>query len=306
MVGQWIEASKALELIGSNLALCERLRAGLIKSSARLFLKDDDRLEEVLLPASFWWADGHEALDQDWDTGDFSTWIDHSEHWQAFGVTLDLAGVLEMLPFERRAIVSRELSVVGSEVWVTAKEARRFAYQHGNINPVAAGGFVIKQARLGFLSARAVLAQGSDGRHNQDDWAWQFREWDIPSWFWEKFTSAECSSQDWETGTFSGRANGPGKIRLVTLSGVHFLRTTLAALAAAAYQPDTRTGDGNPPTMPPLSQANLEIWWNKKIAIREALSEAELLALVREAHPNNFISRDRVRELMGPRKRGPK
>lgn len=306
MIGQWIAASKALELAESNLALCERLRAGLIKSSARLFLKDDERLEEVLLPATFWWAEGREELEQDWDAGDFSTWIDHSEHWQAFGVTLDLAGVLEMLPFERRAIVSRVLSIVGNVDWVPAKEARRFAYEHGNINPAAAGGFVINKAKLGFLTARAVLAQGSSGKRDEDDWTWQFREWNIPGWFWEDFTSEGSSSQDWETGTFAGRGIGPDGTRWVTLHGVHFLRSSLPALAPALVQPKIGSGDDCGSTKLPLSQSNLDLWWNKKAAVRESLSEAELLALVRGAHPNNFISRDRIRELMGPRKRGPK
>lgn len=306
MATQWIEASKAFDLVGSKYALCERLRAGLVKSSARLFLKDDDRLEEVILPASFWWAGGQEALEQDWDTGDFSTWIEQSEHWQAFGVTLDLAGVLELLPFERRAIVSRELSILGSADWVSAKETRRFAYEHGNINPVAAGVFIMNQAKLGFITGRAVLAQGSNGKQRQGDWAWEFREWDIPAWFWEGFTSEETSSQDWEIGKFSGRAIGPQNIRLVTLTGVHFFRASLIAIKATAAQPDIFLGENNQAPLPPLSQANLAAWWDKKGSVREALSEAELLTLVREAHPNNFISRDRVRELIGPRKRGPK
>ncbi|MGI8943179.1 MAG: hypothetical protein ACR2FJ_02900 [Qipengyuania sp.] len=306
MIKQWIAASQALELAGSNLALCERLGAGLIKSRARLFLKDEERLEEVLLPAQFWWAEGREALEQDWEAGDFSTWIDNSEHWQAFGVTLDLAGVLEMLPFERRAIVSRELSIVGNVDWVPAKEARRYAYEQGNINPVVAGNFVIKQARLGFLTARAVLAQGSPGKRDENDWTWQFREWDIPGWFWEDFTSEGSSSQDWETGTFAGRGIGPDGTRWVTLSAVHFHRGSLPALATAAVQPKVESDGDCSPTKPPLSQSNLDLWWDKKAAVRESLSEAELLALVRGAYPNNFISRDRIRELMGPRKRGPK
>ncbi len=226
-------------------------------------------------------------MKQDWESGDFSTWIDDSGHWQAFCVTFDLAGVLELLPFERRAIVSRELSVAGNAAWVPAKDARRFAYERGNINPVAAGRFVIMQANLGFLTARAVLAQGATGKHDEGDWNWQFREWDIPGWFWENFVLEGSSSQDWESGIFAGRGAGPDGVRWVTLSGVHFLRESLAALAPANVQPTESGGDSNS-TKPPLSQANLDLWWKKKARVREALSEAELLALVRDAHPNNF------------------
>lgn len=305
MAGQWIQASRALEIVGSHYALCERLRAGMVRASARLFLKDDERLEEVILPTEFWWAGGHEALEQDWDAGDFSTWIDHSEHWQAFGVTIELEGILGMLPFERRAIVTRELSVVGNPAWIPASEVRRLAYEVAKINPASAGSFVIEQARLGFLTARAVLAQGSHGKRNDVDWSWQFREWDIPAWFWEDFTSEGSSSQDWGSGTFSGRGVGPGNVRWVTLRGVHFLRDSLSALAPGLSSTDSDTDDPDA-TKSPLSQADLNRWWEKKAAVRDALSEAELISLARSAHPNHFISRDRIRELMGPRKRGPK
>jgi hypothetical protein len=305
MAGQWIQAAKALEIVGSRYALCERLNAGLARASARLFLKDDERLEEVVLPAEFWWAGGKEALEQDWDTGDFSTWIDHAEHWQAFGVTIELDGVLEMLPFERRAIVTRELSVAADPAWVPAREVRRFVYEVTNINPVSAGRFVIDRARLGFLTARAVLAQGSHGTRHANDWSWQFREWDIPAWFWINFTSEASSSQDWESGKFTGRGIGPGNVKWVTLSGVHFLRDSLAALAPSRSSNDSDP-DNPDSAKSPLSQAELERWWHKKEAVRDALSEAELMALARAAHPDHFISRDRIRELMGPRKRGPK
>jgi hypothetical protein len=305
MAGQWIQAAKALELVGSCYALCERLNAGLARASARLFLKDEERLEEVILPPEFWWAGGNEALEQDWDKGDFSTWIDEAEHWQAFGVTIELDGVLEMLPFERRAIVTHELSVVGNPAWVPASEVRRLVYEVTKVNPVSAGSFVIDRARLGFLTARAVLAQGSHGKHNESDWSWQFREWDVPGWFWKDFTSDGSSSQDWQSGRFAGRGIGPGNVKWVTLSGVHFLRDSLAALAPSRLLDDSDS-DNADSTKSPLSQSDLSRWWDKKEAVRDALTEAELIALVRAAHPNHFISRDRIRELMGPRKRGPK
>lgn len=305
MAGQWIQAAKALELAGSRYALCERLHAGLARASARLLLKDGERLEEIVIPAAFWWAGGKEALDQDWDTGDFSTWIDHAERWQAFGVTIELDGILEMLPFERRAIVTRELSVIADPAWVPASEVRRLVYEVTNVNPVSAGGFVLDRARLGLLTARAVLAQGSHGKHDRNDWSWQFQEWDVPAWFWKDFTSEGSSSQDWQSGRFAGRGIGPGNVKCVVLSGVHFLRDSLAALAPPSPLKDSDTIDPEA-LKPPLSQASLERWWSKKEAIRESLSEAELMVLVRAAHPDHFISRERVREIMGPRKRGPK
>ena len=238
----WIDASTARELAGGNLAICERLHAGLIASRARLFTVSGTRHENVALPTQFWWAKGHEALEQNWRTSDFSTWIDNRDHWQAFGVTFALSGVLDMLPFERRGVLARSLSVAGNSEWVSAQEARRFAYEKLGFNPVVAGGVLTKQASLGFLVARAVTAQGSKGGADEHDgWAWDEREWNVAPWFWENFLDEGRSAQDWETGKFSGRGIGPIGLRWVTLNGVHFLRESLIALLPTSDAPPVPT-----------------------------------------------------------------
>ena len=86
MAEQWIEAHRAKELAGSKYSLCERLRDGLVASRAEIFIRHDQSAGATLLPKEFWWAGGHEALEQDWDAGQFSTWIDHNYHWKAYGV----------------------------------------------------------------------------------------------------------------------------------------------------------------------------------------------------------------------------
>jgi len=230
MAEQWIEASRALELAGSTYALCERASAGLVKSRAQLLLIGNDRHEDAVIPSKFWWAEGHEALDQDWASGDFSTWIDRSVEWKAFGVTFALPGVLEMLPPDRRGVVTRSLSVASNPDWVSAKEARRIAYDQGRFSPVLAGFAIIQQARLGFVTARAVLAQGSKAGRYETHWSWELREWDVAPWFWEKFTDSNSSSQNWELGKFSGKGIAPDGLRYVTLSGLHFLKETLDSL----------------------------------------------------------------------------
>lgn len=251
MAEQWIEASRALELAGSSYALCERASVDLVKAHARLLLIDEDRHEDVAIPAKFWWAEGHAALVQDWASGDFSTWIDHSEQFRAFGVTFALSGLLEMLPFERRGQTARSFSVAGSADWISASDARKFAYNEGGVNPAHAGLAVIDQAKLGFLTARAVLAQGSRGGSNETGWIWEAREWDIPPWFWNGFTDAGSSSQDWALGKFAGRGKGPNNLRYLTLHGVHFLRESLGALTpvttAIAAKSEPKNKGGRPP-----------------------------------------------------------
>ena len=58
--------------------------------------------DNVELPPQFWWARGHPAtLNQNWDTGDFDTWIESTHHWRAFGVQFlksDIEALLANLP----------------------------------------------------------------------------------------------------------------------------------------------------------------------------------------------------------------
>lgn len=228
MAEQWISAREANDLCGNSYAICERLYAGLIESRAQLILIDQERFEEKKLPSKFWWACGQAALDQNWDTGDFSTWIDRDKHWRAFGVRLSLAGILDMLPSEQRAATSRRLSIAGAPGWISAQGFRQAAYSEGGVNPMRAGAKVMELARLGFVDARAVLAQATQ-RGDADDWLWERREWDIPAWFWNNFTGTGASAQDWELGKFSGGGSGPGGINYMTLSGVHFTKDSLIA-----------------------------------------------------------------------------
>lgn len=306
MAEHWIEASVALELIGSNSALCARLHAGLIKSQARTIFVDNERRQETILPREFWAVDRYSHFVEDWAAGDFSAVVEHSELWVALGVRFDLSGVAEMLPFERRALVARQLSVSGNPRWLSAKESRRFAYEICGVNPSSAGDFILEQARLGFLAGRAVLAQGARGRL-EENWIWEFREWDIPVWFWEDAPMEVHSSQDWELGKFAGPAKGARGAKWVTLSGVHFSSETVRALAGPAKVESVEARPDAPEIVtPPLAQAKLIDWWNRKADIKSNLTEEELLTLARAAHPNNFIARDRIRAMRGPTKRGPK
>lgn len=191
---------------------------------------DGQTTHGATVPATFWWAKGHEALNQDWLAGDFSTWIDREKQVFAFGVTFALSAILDMVAYEDRALIARKLSVAGSAQWITAKEARRLAYNRFHHNPMSAGTAIVNQARLGFVGARAVLAQGSFGGPSESDWSWEEREWDVPTWYWCEFTDRDRSSQDWELGRFSGRGLAPNKTRWITLSGVHFHRASLDAL----------------------------------------------------------------------------
>jgi hypothetical protein len=78
MVTQCIPADAARKLVinpasetAEMLALCGRVHAGLVRTKALLLIVGGVRRENVTIPPDFWWAEGHEALEQNWATGDF-------------------------------------------------------------------------------------------------------------------------------------------------------------------------------------------------------------------------------------------
>lgn len=304
MAEQWIEASVTLDIFGSRMAICARCHAGLIRSRAASFNRDGQKAHEAELPREFWWAEGHEALEQNWDTGDFSTWIEHKQHWRAYGVRFALDDLLQLVPFEEQAAVRRRLSVAGNPAWVSAREARRFAYTEAGLNPMAAGKAVLEQCRLGFIIGRAVEMRWALG-HKPDDWTTEVREWDIPLFFWENFATHEASSQDWEQGLFAGRGRGPQGYGWMTLNGVHFLRSSLNVLLPATPAP-VEGQDPVDPRKPALPEAELHRWWDKLAGARDTLTQEQLRAVATSDHPQNTVSRERIRALADGRKPGPK
>lgn len=82
MAEQWIDAETALRVVASVSdtrsavrAICIRAHDGIIDARAKLFVAGDRRTANAKIPPGFWWAKGEAALDQNWVTGDFSTWI---------------------------------------------------------------------------------------------------------------------------------------------------------------------------------------------------------------------------------------
>jgi len=202
----WIPARDAYDTIAKHMpgetrfAICSRAAEGLMQTRARLLVTEKGRFESAIVPTQFWWAKGHEALEQNWDAGDFSTWIDRTYEWKAFGVEFDFNGLKEMLSPQSGADAARSLSVVSNPEWVSARGARQFAWENLGANPVAAGDAVVQHAKLGFVPGRAVLMQCSQANSSNVE----EREWAIPDWYWDRFVSKGSSNQDWALGNFSG------------------------------------------------------------------------------------------------------
>jgi hypothetical protein len=180
MADQWIDAATAASIVANGpeeqtgkRSLCTRAHHGLIKARARFIIsssagRSERRVRNALVPRDLWWAGEHEALKQDWASGDFSTWIDQRVQLQAFGVRFALDGLLDMLGPDRRPAIARSLSVVGSDEWVSTPDAIELV--KGAIGDREPKRFIVDQARLGSL--QVGRSRPSVSRNDR-----------IPNWF---------------------------------------------------------------------------------------------------------------------------
>jgi predicted nucleotide-binding protein len=101
---EWISASDTLLLVSPQLrrsatsTICTRAHAGLIRARAAHITLNDRPTNDTEIPKLFWWAKGEAALDQNWRSGDFGTWIDHTDHIQAFGVEFLRSDIEKLMP----------------------------------------------------------------------------------------------------------------------------------------------------------------------------------------------------------------
>jgi hypothetical protein len=101
----WLSAAEALKLVRaatgshrSNITICTRAHAGMVRARADLLVMEGSRRADHEVPKEFWWAEGHQALDQIWATGDFATWINKKYEIKAFGVRFHRDDIARMAP----------------------------------------------------------------------------------------------------------------------------------------------------------------------------------------------------------------
>lgn len=89
----WVSAAATIRRVRAEtlsptaeIDIATRANAGLLRSNAALLIYKDERRTDQNVPHTFWWARGYEALTQNWQLGDFETWIDKRVQIQAFGV----------------------------------------------------------------------------------------------------------------------------------------------------------------------------------------------------------------------------
>jgi len=110
----WISAREAVKLLkpvmggeySAQMTICERANAELISARAGRLVVEDytgrsvkiSKRDDVEVPPKFWWARGHQALKQNWSTGDFETSIGKDVQFRAYGVTFLRSDIMRMLP----------------------------------------------------------------------------------------------------------------------------------------------------------------------------------------------------------------
>lgn len=241
MAIEWISADKALKYVSlgeqdfaSRTAICQRAHFGLLASRARLLNWNGEEKRFQSIPKEFWWAEGFEALEQDWMAGDFSTWLEKETPVRAFGVEFDFVALSELVPADLQAQALRSISVVADPNWITAREMRTMMFE--KVNPYLAGAAIVEACRLGQLAGRAMRCVGKVhvGRQVFD---WATVEWDIPLWFWRDFVRTDNPNVDWPLGKSKARGIRHGNTEDIELSGIHFHRSGLRNLGFAETQP---------------------------------------------------------------------
>lgn len=237
MAHEWITAATALRYLSDEIfshheqrAICERAHSGLIAARADLLIWGGEERRNSLIPKEFWWAEGHEALEQNWDAGDFSTWIDRKVEVKAFGVCFDFPAITELAPAGERAAGMQRISVSGDPEWLHSRDLVRLIYDKtASLRP---GPMIVEAAKLGQLSARAMRASSIRESHAgyAKEQTWAAIEWDVPLWFWRDFTQANHSAQEWQLGKVKGIGRRNKASETIELQGVHFHTSGLAYL----------------------------------------------------------------------------
>ena len=109
MSENWISAAEAFGRVfdvssgyAARRTICSRAHAGLTEAKAARLIWHNKTEDDCIIPKEFWWARGGAALEQNWASGDFETWIDHKYHLLAYGVTFSRAGIDAIVDASRK------------------------------------------------------------------------------------------------------------------------------------------------------------------------------------------------------------
>lgn len=239
MAAEWIKANLALDYLSDGVLdysaprrICERAHAGLIAAKAERIMWQGQEERDKIILKGFWWAKGHEALEQDWQAGDFSTWIDHKIEVKAFGVSFDFVALSALVPADKQAAALRKFSVVASKNWISASDLH--AAMLRKVGPAYGSAALAEACRLGQIGGRAMRATCDLIQRSASLAKWRAVEWDVPLWFWRDFTQPGKAKFEWPLGKVRGEGRRDGGAQRIELQGLHFHRSGLINLGLDA------------------------------------------------------------------------
>lgn len=256
MTYEWISAAQALTYLSdkpnNNAAkqrICERAHAGLLAAKAERLIIQGNEQRHSLIPSGFWSAEGHAALQQEWDSGDFSIWADDQIERKAFGVSFDFGALSDLVPADQKADALRRISVAGHADWISA--AATYSAVILNKGPSNAVAELAEACRLGWLGARAMRATFEERRGQFVPYSAAV-EWDVPLWFWRDYATVQKGIYHWSLNKVTGEGRGHSANERIILQGVHFHKSGLDSLGIAVAETADESGSesraGRPPT----------------------------------------------------------
>jgi hypothetical protein len=224
MDGEWISAARAYELvstvtpIGAGNAICARASDGMISTWAKRLVWGKEVKDDQLVPNEFW-SRSNVGLRQNWQSGDFDTWIDQV-HCRAYGVEFLRSDIEMMLPERERRTTSSERAKNGN--YAPAGSCREDLAKAVGCAITEAERLILKACRIGLVEARCQnIAWRVRDRYGTTDFEEQ--RVSIPEWFWERCTSGPDTLLNWSNGRFAGSGLVDGEEYKAVISGVEFL-----------------------------------------------------------------------------------
>lgn len=239
---EWISAAEALALVGKTnpylaaQSICGRAYDGVIAAKAHLLIIGDIRKEDVDVPAGFWWATGHAALEQKWQSGDFETWLDKRIHCRAYGVMFLKRDISAMLP--PRQPKRNQPKRAGQGNYASAARCIEDLQEQLGCTKNDAAKHIARFSRAGLVEARCASfwCESTDPLGANEEEA--FENVAIPSWFWEKCAVGPDAILDWQSGTFAGRGLVGANVQKVRIKGAEFDIAGMVELEAMLREQD--------------------------------------------------------------------
>lgn len=254
MNDRWISASEAcgrllkLGNVDPARAICSRAADGVIVAKAYVFLRDDERHYDYTIPTYFWWARGEAAIVQNWQSGDFETWINEEVYCRAYNVMFRETEIEEMLPPH---LGSLAVGRAEEGNYASAARCRDELRAQIGCSRQEAETQIIRSCRLGMIAGRCteikwrVEDRFGRGEHEAKDAA-------VPDCFWEHCTTGSDPVLDWDSGYFAGRGEIHGTAYIVSMRGVEFDVGGIVALermlAARAQEDDGASQSSTAPS----------------------------------------------------------